>query len=94
MTTLCSVFSSTSTLDAGTGQGDVTRRAMGAFPTMAAGSMLIVGPMSFLWRPFHTVTTSTISVTIPAVRTPYIWTLSPRQKIDGDRQSAAESNAK
>jgi len=94
MTTLCSASSLTLDQDAGTGQGDVTRRAMGAFPTMAAGSMLIVGPTSFLWRPFHTVTTSTISVTTPAVRTPYIWTLSPRQKIDGDRQSAADNNAK
>jgi len=94
MTTLCSVFSSTSTLDVGTGQDDVTKKGMGAFPTMAVGSMLIAGPTSFLWRPFHTATTSTISVTTPAVRTPYIWTLSPRQKIDGDRQSETGSNAK
>lgn len=94
MTTLCSASSLILDQDAGTGQDDVTKKDMGAFPTMAAGSMLIVGPTSFLWRPFHTATTSTISVTIPAVRTPYIWTLSPRQKIDGDRQSAADNNAK
>jgi len=94
MTSLCSASSLILDQDVGTGQDIVTKKGMGAFPTMAVGSMLIAGPTSFLWRPFHTATTSTISVTTPAARTPYIWTLSPRQKIDGDRQNETGSNAK
>ena len=94
MTTLCSVSSSTLDLDAGIGQGGVTRRAMGAFPTMAGGSTLTAGHTSFLWQRSQTVTTSIISVTIPAVRIHYTWKLSPLPKTDGDRRSAAGSNVK
>lgn len=73
MTSLYSASSLTLDQDVGTGQADVTKKDMDAFPTMAAGSTLTDGPMSSLLRPYQTITTSIIFVTTPDVKIPFIW---------------------